>query len=70
MKNGVLWAEGGVDAPEENDVLRCDGEGEVEVSEIESSTAVGGAAGEGVAWVSVFALTSAVAAEASAVAVV
>lgn len=42
-----------------------------EASEIESSTAVGGAAGDGVAWASVVVvLTSAVAAEASAVAVV
>ena len=46
MKDGALRAEGGVVAPGEGDVSLCDEEGEVEVSEIESSTAVVGAAGD------------------------
>ena len=56
-----------MDAQGEGDVSLCDEEGEVEVSELESPTAVGGTAGEGVAWVSVVAAVgeSAVVTEAS-----
>ena len=67
MKDGALRAEGGVVAPGEGGVLLCDEEGEVEVSEIESSTAVRGAAGDCADKVSVVAAVreSAVVTEAS-----